>query len=194
MFYYCTCVIIFFLVSIYYRVVLGPNKQQRVNKRYSSVATMAQSAGYQYVLVITDHYTRYAQAIPTKNMSAKTTADALFHNFIVHYGFPAKIHSDQGANFESQLIRELCKLTNITKSRTTPFHPQGNGMCERFNRSLMDMLGTLELSKKKDWKSYLAPVVHAYNAARHTSTKYTPFFLLFGREPRLPIDVVLGIQ
>ena len=110
--------------------------------------------GYQYVLVITDHYTRYAQAIPTKNMSAKTTADALFHNFIVHYGFPAKIHSDQGANFESQLIRELCKLTNITKSRKTPFHPQGNGMCEHFNRSLMDMLGTLELSKKKDWKTW----------------------------------------
>ena len=148
--------------------------------------------GFQYVLVITDHYTRYALAIPTRNMSAKTTADTFFNSFVTHYGLPAKIHSDQGANFESQLVKELCSITGMKKSRTTPYHPQSNGMCERFNRTLMDMLGTLEPDKKNNWKQYIGPLVHAYNATRHSSTGYSPFLLMYGREPRLPIDLILG--
>ena len=100
--------------------------------------------GYQYILVITDHFTRYALAIPTKNMTARTTAEAFFNNFVVHYGFPRRIHSDQGANFESKLIRELCSITGMTKSRTTPYHPMGNGVTERFNRTLLGLLGTFD--------------------------------------------------
>ena len=92
--------------------------------------------GYQYVLVITDHFTRYALAIPTKNTTARTTAEIFFNHFIVHYGIPKRIHSDQGANFESKLMAELCKITGMEKSRTTPYHPMGNGLCERFNRTL----------------------------------------------------------
>ena len=75
------------------------------------------------ILVITDHFTRHAQAIPTRNQSAYTTAKALYENFFVHYGFPAKIHSEMGANFESKLIRKLCDITGIKKTRTTPYHP-----------------------------------------------------------------------
>ena len=152
------------------------------------------AGGYQYVLVITDHFTRYAQAIPTKNMSARTTAEALFANFTVHYGLPKRLHSDQGANFTSRLIKELCDITDTVKSQTTPYHPEGNGMTERFNRTLMDMLGTLEPDKKKNWKEYIGPLVLAYNATKHSSTGYSPFKLMFGREARLPIDIVLGVQ
>ena len=110
---------------------------------------------------MTDHFTRYAQAFPTRNQLAKTTAKILFENFVVHYGFPARIHSDQGRNFESSLIRELCSLAGVHKSRTTPYHPMGNGMVERFNQTLLKMLGTLEDHQKQDWKSYVAPLVHA---------------------------------
>lgn len=145
------------------------------------------------VLVITDHFTRYAIAIPTRNQTAKTTADAFFNNFIVHYGFPAKIHTDQGANFESEMIRDLCELAGITKSRTSPYHAMGNGMTERFNRTLIGMLGTLDLDRKQDWKAHIAPLVHAYNSIRHESTGYSPYELMFGRPPRLAIDVMFDI-
>lgn len=144
------------------------------------------------ILVITDHFTRYAMAIPTKNQTAKTTAEAFFNNFVVHYGLPTRIHSDQGANFESELIRELCELTGMKKSRTTIYHPMSNGMTERFNRTLIAMLGTLEPHQKHDWKKHIAPLVHAYNCTRHESTGVSPFELMFGRKPRLPIDLVFG--
>ena len=75
---------------------------------------------HENILVITDHFTRYAKAIQTRNQSANTTAKALFENFFVHYGFPSKIHSDMGANFESQVIRKLCDIADIKKTRTTP--------------------------------------------------------------------------
>ena len=150
--------------------------------------------GYSSILVITDHFTRFAQAIPCRNQTAKTTARALFDNFIVHYGFPTRIHSDQGANFESALIKDLCELGGTIKTHTSPYHAMGNGATERFNRTLLDMLGTLPEEKKADWKSYVAPLVHGYNCTRHESTQHAPFYLLFGRHPKLPIDIYLGIQ
>ena len=150
--------------------------------------------GQQNILVITDHFTRFAQAIPTRNQTARTTAEALYNNFIVHYGLPERIHSDQGANFESKLIKELCELMGTKKSRTTSYHPQGNGMCERFNRTLLSMLGTLENDQKRNWKKYVSPLVFFYNSTKHDSTGCSPYVLMFGRDPRLPVDITLGLR
>ena len=149
--------------------------------------------GTENILVITDHFTRYAQAIPTRNQSAYTTAKALYENFFVHYGFQAKIHSDMGANFESKLIRKLCDIAGIKKTRTTPYHPMGNGMVERFNKTLINMLGTLQEHQKADWKAHVSTLTHAYNAAIHDSTGFSPYYLMFGRHPRLAMDAFLGI-
>ena len=145
------------------------------------------------VLVITDHFTRYALAYPSKTQTAQATARILWDNFICHYGFPEKFISDQGRNFESDLIKELCKIAGVKKLHTTPYHPQGNGQCERFNSTLCNMLGTLSEEEKSNWKSYLGCMTHAYNCTKHASTTYSPYYLMFGRHPRLPIDVEFGL-
>ena len=145
------------------------------------------------VLVITDHFTRYALAYPSKTQTAQATARILWDNFICHYGFPEKFISDQGRNFESDLIKDLCKIAGVKKLHTTPYHPQGNGQCERFNSTLSNMLGTLSEEEKSDWKSYLGCMTHAYNCTKHASTTYSPYYLMFGRHPRLPIDVEFGL-
>ena len=146
------------------------------------------------VLIVTDHFTRYAQAYPSKTQTALATAKLLWNNFIIHYGFPNKIISDQGRNFESELLANLCEVAGVQKLRTTPYHPQTNGQCERFNSTLLNMLGTLTPEQKKDWKTYVPAMVHAYNCTRNTATGYSPYYLLFGREPRLPIDVEFGLK
>ena len=146
------------------------------------------SHGFEHLLVIVDHFTKFARVVPTRNETAKTTAKAFYENFISLYGFPHSIHSDQGRNFESGTIRELCLLTGIAKSHTSPYHPMGNGACERLNQTLLKMLGTLEADKKARWKDHLNTLVHAYNSTPHETTGYAPYELLFGRAPRLPID------
>lgn len=144
--------------------------------------------GYSNILVITDHFTKFSIAIPTKNQTARTTAEAIYNNLILTYGIPTRLHSDQGANFEADIIKELCQLTGIKKTRTTAYHPMGNGQTERYNRTLLNMLGTLEQSQKNDWKKYVPSLVYAYNCTRHETTKMSPFELMFGRKSRLPLD------
>lgn len=149
--------------------------------------------GIENVLIVTDHFSRYAQAYPTKDQKAKTVAKVLWRNFFCRFGFPAKLHADQGRNFESAIVKELCKCTGITKTHTTPYHPQGNGTTERFNRTLLNMLGTLEPHLKIRWHEYVDAMTHAYNCTRHDSTGYTPYYLMFGRHPRLPVDLIFGL-
>ena len=145
----------------------------------------------QDILVVMDHFTKFAQAICTKDQSAKTVAKALWDNFFTIYGFPQRILSDQGRDFESKLIKELCTMLGIDKCRTTPYHPSGNPV-ERWNRTLIGMLRSLSDSQKLDWRKHLKSCVHAYNACIHQSTGYSPFYLFFGRHPKLPIDLAFG--
>ena len=149
----------------------------------------AANNGTQYILVVTDHFTRYAKAYPTRNMSAKSTADALL-SFIQSFGIPKRLHSDQGANFTGKVVKELCVLLGVEKSRTTPYHPMGNGACERWNQTLIRMLGTLPPEKKPNWPNHIGMLVLAYNSTPHESTGFSPFYLLFGRQPRLPVDIL----
>lgn len=145
------------------------------------------------VLVVTDHYTRYAQAFPTKDQTSSTVARVLWEKYFIHYGLPKRVHSDQGRDFESHLIHELLDMLGVRKSRTTPYHPQGDPQPERFNRTLLNMLGTLNPAEKRKWSQHISYLVHAYNCTRNDSTGYSPYFLMFGREARLPVDVCFGV-
>lgn len=102
-------------------------------------------------LVVMDHFSRYAQVYPTKDQKAGTVARVLWKNFFCRFGFSTELHADQGHNFESAIVKELYRITCITMTHTTPYHPQGNGTTECFNRTLMNMLGTLQSYMKLRW-------------------------------------------
>lgn len=142
------------------------------------------------VLVVTDHFTKMANAFLCKNQSASQVARQLWDKFFCVYGFPQRIHSDQGANFESRLIKELLQIAGVQKSRTTAYHPMGNGQVERFNRTLGNMIRALPPRTKQDWPRMLQTLTFTYNCTAHESTGFAPFYLMFGRIPRLPVDLM----
>ena len=102
------------------------------------------------VLVVTDHFSRYAQAYVTRTQTTEMIVNTLWDKFIVHYELPKKILTDQGQNFKSQLVADLCELMGMWKIWTSPYHLQTNGQCERFNPTLINMLGTLPREKKSE--------------------------------------------
>ena len=145
------------------------------------------------VLVITDHFTRFAQAYVTGNQQAATAAKVFIDKFVTNYGYPEKILTDQAQAFNGKLYEALCKEAKIKKIRTTPYRPQTNGQCERFNRTLMTMLGALPNDEKVNWQDWVSTLVHAYNCTITRVTGFSPYFLMFGREPRIPAVETFGV-
>ena len=145
---------------------------------------------YKYAMAVTDHFTRFVQIYATKTKNSKAAADKLFNEYIMQFGYPERIHHDRGPEFNSRLFEQMHRVTRIRASNTTPYHPMGDGQVERFNRTICNMLRSLSANAKKDWRSYLPKLAFAYNATVNKATGYSPHFLMFGREARLPIDMV----
>ena len=146
------------------------------------------------ILIVMEHFTRYAQACMTPNQKATTVAKTLWDKFFIHYGFPEKILSDQGQIFESKLLEKLCLLAQVKKMRTTPYRPEGNGSCECFNRTLISMLGTLPEEFKVEWTNHVNTLMYVYNCTRSNASGFSPYYLLYGRHPLLPIDIEFGVM
>jgi len=148
--------------------------------------------GNKYILVVGDYFTKWMEAYAIPNQEAKTVANVLTEEFICRYGVPRIIHSDQGRNFESTLFAELCKLLDVDKVRNSPLHAQTNGMVERQNKVIQNMLSMFVATNQRDWDVHLPYMMMAYRSATHESTKCSPCEMMLGRNVELPIDIILG--
>ena len=150
------------------------------------------SNGNKYILVAEDYFTRWLESWPIPNQETKTVAEKLLNEMFFRFSLPDQILSDQGWQFESALITELCNVLQIQKSRTTPYHPQADGLVERSDCTLLSMLSIVVDEHPQTWESHLRAVCMAYNTSIQPTTGYSPFFLMFGRKARLPIDIMYG--
>ena len=140
------------------------------------------------VLVLQDHFSKYIVAYVVKDQTARTAAETLRIGYFRLFGAPAYLVSDQGKAFTGHVITHLCELYGVQKLRTSPYHAQTNGQVECMNQTIIRMIGKLEEDKKACWSEHLPELLMAYNATCSAVTGYSPYYLLFGRRPRIPVD------
>ena len=148
--------------------------------------------GNEYILVACDYFTKWVQVWPLPDHRAPTVARALMTDLFLPFGVPTQLHSDQGREFESRLISELCRAYEINKTRTTPYRPQSDGLVERFNRTILQMLRTFVGKDPRGWDTRIYFCAAAYRATVHDSTGCTPNLLMLGRDVTMPADIMFG--
>lgn len=148
------------------------------------------SNGKVYILTYLDHFTKWADAIPVTNKEAETIAKALVSQLCCHVGVPIQLLSDQGKEFDNNLMAALCLLLGVDKVCTTPYQTSTNGAIERMHRSINSLLAKCVDENQRNWTDVLPQVMSAYRCAVHESTGYSPNFLHFGRDIRLPVDLM----
>ena len=148
--------------------------------------------GNRYILLLTDHFTKYVEIIPVPDMTAEVCAQKILNEFISRWGCPLSVHSDQGRTYESAVFKQLCRMLEIRKTRTSPRHPQGNGQSEHFNRTLLRMVKAYLCGEQRDWDLHLGCLAGAYRVTPNESTKLSPNLLTIGREVRLPAELVFS--
>ena len=148
--------------------------------------------GNEYIIVLGDYFSKWVDAWAVPNHSAQTVADKLVTEFFTKFGCPVQIHADQGREFQSELFRLVCKKLGIYQTRTVPYRPQSDGLVERFNRALKQMLRIFAAENTKDWDDHLPFLLMAYRATQHKSTGCTPNLLFLQREISCPLDLMVG--
>ena len=148
--------------------------------------------GHVYILTYLDHFTKWAEAVPLRNKEATSVADALVNEIFPKTGLPRQILCDNGREFKNQLLDELFDRLNIDRAFTTAYSPSTNGATERLHRTLNIMLAKVVAQDQRDWCERLPMVMAAYRSSVHTTTGFSPNFLVYGREVNAPIDVMLG--
>jgi len=148
------------------------------------------SDGFKYILVLVDAFTKRVEAYPLPDQEASTCMDAAYAGFFARFGLPLQLHSDQGHNFESTLVKELCALAEIHKTWTTPFHPRSDGLTERANRTILQMLRTTTMDHPQDWPCRLPALLSACRATVHATTQVTPNLAMLGCEVLLPCTLI----
>ena len=145
--------------------------------------------GNKYVLVIGDYFTKWMEAYALPDQTAETVATRFVNEFVARLGVPLKMTSDQGRNFVSEIMVNVCQLLGVDKARTTPYRPQSNGLVERFNGTILKMLRAYVSYKPTEWDEYLPLLTAAYRATPHSATGFSPNYLMLGREVSIPMDL-----
>ncbi len=149
----------------------------------------ASERGYRYILTVVDHDSRYPEAVPLKNIQAETVAEALL-DIYSRVGLPEEVLSDLGTQFVSEVMGEVCRLLRVRQMTTTPYHPMCNGLVERFNGTMKQMLKRLCNEQPKEWDRFLNALLFAYREVPQESTGFSPFELLYGRTVRGPMQIL----
>ena len=150
--------------------------------------------GYKYVLVMVDSFTRWVELTPLKNQTASTVATCIYNGWICRHGVPREIVTDKGTNFLAQIVKELAESLRIQRITTSSYHPQANGLCERRNAVIVGALKKMVQNNPAEWPSYLPSIQFAINTTLCSSTRYSPYYLVYGRAALRPIDIVLSLE
>ena len=148
------------------------------------------SRGMKYILIMVDHFSSWVEALPLRNIRAKTVADAFFQDWVCRFGATNALLSDRGSQFTSALLRQLCLRIGIDKIYNTAYHPQTNAKVERFNRFIAATLSLYTQPNQKDWDLQLPSCLLAYRSAVHASSNISPFEIMFGRDVKIPAEIV----
>ncbi|GFO50301.1 gypsy retrotransposon integrase-like protein 1 [Plakobranchus ocellatus] len=145
-------------------------------------------AGHRFILTLVDYATRFAEAVPLRKIDTESVAGALV-DIYSRLGVPEEVLSDQGTQFISDCMKEVCRLLGIKQKTTTPYHPMCNGLVERFNATLKTCLRRLCSEQPRQWHRYINPLLFAYREVPQESTHFAPFELLYGRTVRGPMHI-----
>src|SRR5438876_4309674 len=140
-----------------------------------------------YILVVTDYLTKWPEAKAMKEATAENVIDFIYKRIICRHGCPKIILSDRGTHFRNKVVDGLCEKFRIKHKLSSPYHPQTNGLVERFNRTLCESLAKVS-EKEDEWDEHIESVLFAYRTIKHNTTKKTPFYMVYGREAILPIE------
>jgi hypothetical protein len=146
--------------------------------------------GNRYLLIDKDYFTKLPEAYAPPNQEAFTVAKVLVTNFLCRFGIPRDLQSDQGRNFETRVLQRILKRLGLSKTRTTPLHTQSDGMVERYIKTIEEHIRKVVASHQRDWNERLPLFLQAYGASTHDTTGLTPARVVFGRELRLPCDLL----
>ena len=144
-------------------------------------------SGYNQVLAMIDHFTKYAEAVPCITASAEETCDHLINTWIARHGCPLRFQSDNETAFVGELTKELMRRSQVAQAHSTTYHPQTNGLVDRQSRTLVSMLRVYCYRYMTDWDRYLPQVMGAYNSMQHSTTGVSPHMMLTGHAKSAPL-------
>ena len=146
------------------------------------------SSNNRYIIVAVDYLTKWPEAKPVPEATAEQTVRFIYEDIICRHGCPGKIITDRGTHFNNHLLQTLIQKFQINHNMSTPYHPQTNGLVERFNRTLKEALAKTAANNLDEWDKMIAPVLFAYRTNKQATTGITPFYLVYGRSAKLPTD------